>query len=107
MDARAIPPPRVYTQKEIARIYKIPKSTMYDEIREGTFPEKLPGWGRAARWDVGEVESWYARRSGRQPWATNSRPLVTNLPDLIHEVLAMSRGNETEARRDIERFEPE
>lgn len=107
MDARAIPPPRVYNQKDIARIYKIPKSTMYEEIKEGTFPEKLEGWGRASRWDVEEIETWYARRSGRQPRATNSRSLVTNLPDLTHEILAVSRGNETVSRRDIERFEPE
>lgn len=65
MDERANLPPRVYTQKDIARIYKLPKSTMYAEIKEGTFPKKLPNWGSASRWDVPEVQAWYAHRTGK------------------------------------------
>lgn len=85
MVQRTIPKPRVYTQRDIARIYTVPKSSMYDEIKEGTFPKKLPGWGRSARWDADEIDDWYARRIGRRTGPSSTTLQITNLPQGAHQ----------------------
>lgn len=85
VDPRSIPAPRVYTQKDIAWKYANPKSTMYADIKKGKFPAKLPGWGRAARWDADEVDDWYARRIGRRTGPSSTTLQITNLPEGAHQ----------------------
>jgi prophage regulatory protein len=55
-------PDTVYRMPELERLTGLRAPTLWQKIREGTFPRPLKLGGRASGWLASEVAAWQRRR---------------------------------------------
>jgi prophage regulatory protein len=60
--APVVSPTRILRRREIEARYGLPRSTIYDGVRAGTFPSPIRLSARSTGWIESEVESWIAHR---------------------------------------------
>ncbi|AKS24226.1 MAG: transcriptional regulator [Leptospirillum sp. Group II 'C75'] len=56
---------RIVRLKELVKISGLSRSTIYDQVKSGTFPQPVKLGARAIGWILSDVENWIASKAGR------------------------------------------
>lgn len=54
---------RLRNRQEVERMVKMPRSTLYDRIKDGTFPKPIRVGKRSVRWFEDEILEWMETRA--------------------------------------------
>jgi predicted DNA-binding transcriptional regulator AlpA len=64
---------RAYRQQDIERKWKLPKTTMYDQIKAGLFPKPFALSARSKAWDAVLVDACMEYRMHNPNWMEEAR----------------------------------
>ncbi|WP_091640079.1 helix-turn-helix transcriptional regulator [Aquisalimonas asiatica] len=53
---------RLLARREVEHLTGLPRSTLYERLREGAFPEAVSVGPRAVRWRLSDVREWIESR---------------------------------------------
>jgi prophage regulatory protein len=56
------PPLRMIRLPQVMEMTGLRRSSIYNRVKEGIFPQQVPLGGKAVAWVEGEVQSWLADR---------------------------------------------
>lgn len=62
---------RILRRPAVTERYGIPRSTLYDLISKGLFPQPIRLGVRAVGWRVEDLETWESNREPSQPGGIN------------------------------------
>lgn len=58
---------RLIRRPELEAMTGLPKSTLYDYLKDGTFPAPVKLSARSVAWRLSEVEAWIESRQSARP----------------------------------------